>query len=520
MEPHTFECLRFLSQRLDWIMNTAGEVINGDASIQSLLKIEKPHFHEILNVVYPRWKEYIADDWPQKPETIFLPKTDTEDLLCYGWLLKGFCHEGCIWASLAPSLDPDTSHFSIADLHQKAPFAAQLALKLQIAENRLESYTHHFPGVFFSQRVDGSFNTVGPSFKDWIQEPLHPLYKSQTSFLQLIASEDRGYFLAELKRHTIARETFSFSYRLRLKSGKVLHLLDVRTPQFTPNGLLLGYEGVWLDCTRQVIAEEHLRKSAWKESLGILTGGLLHDFSNLMAGIYSVSELYATQLENEHPWNSGLSQIQKSAQEAQALVRRILDLHREGQNQADYFDLKLLIESQKDLLKIILPRRTLVELNFEEKDFPVYLDGILFRQMLLNLAINTRDAFMGQAGSVKITLRSIDRGSILGPGFEAHQTAHREGAILSFEDNAGGIPEEFFPKIFDPFFTTKGATKGSGLGLYNVKLFVESSHGNLGVITEAGRGTTFFAYFPITDFSECENQLTFQDTLMHPVSSV
>lgn len=513
MELHTFECLRFASERLDWLMNSEGDVLNGDNTIKSLLKIEHTHFKQILNAIYPRWKEYIGNDWLRKLDPVFLPKDEDDQKLCYGWLLKGFLHENNIFASLTPSLDPNRHQIAIEEIQAKDPLAAQLAFKLKIAENRLESYTHHFPGVFFSQRIDGSFSTIGPAFQEWIDAPLHALHKSPTAFLQLIALEDRGYFLAELKRYTIKQETFSFSYRLKLKSGKILHLLDVRTPQFAPNGLLLGYEGVWLDCTRQVIAEEHLRKSAWKESLGILTGGLLHDFSNLMFGIYSMSELYGSQLEMEHPWKTGMSQIQTAAHEAQALVKRILDLHREGQHQADYFDLKLLIESQLDLLRIILPRQTVLQLDFEKKDFPVYLDGILFRQMLLNLAINTRDALMGQPGTVKIAIRSIEKGGSLGNGFNPKAIAPREGAIVSFEDDAGGIAEDLIPKIFDPFFTTKGSKKGSGLGLYNVKIFIENSHGELGISTQEGHGTTFFVYLPITDFSECDQQISFQEAL-------
>ena len=141
-----------------------------------------------------------------------------------------------------------------------------------------------------------------------------------------------------------------------------------------------------------------------------------------------------------------------------------------------------------------------------EKELPVYLDDVRFRQSLLNLAVNTRDALEGNPGHISIFLTPKAAGEVLGKGFPEGYTATRSGALLSFSDNAGGIPESLLPKIFNPFFTTKEATKGSGLGLYNTKLFIESCEGELGVESIQGEGTTFYFYIPLTDFSEEEAQ--------------
>jgi signal transduction histidine kinase len=496
-------CLETIPSRIEWVMDLSGHVLTLEPSLHATLPSKPAHLKDVLNIFYPRWSEYLPCDWTQTLTPLFFPAREELDAP-YGLTLQGLRHQDLIWVSLAPTLNP--AHAPLpADLQAYAPYFAHLALKLEMAQNRLHSYTHHFPGVFFSQRPDGSFNTLAQRFSDWIGGSLQPFLKSPTAYLQCIAEDDRGYFLAELRRHTLEKETFSLNYRLRLKNKKILHIFDVRTPQFTPNGILLGYEGVLLDRTRQVIAEEHLRRSAWKENLGILTGGLLHDFSNLMAGIYSVSELYASQIEGDHPWLNGLTQVQRSAKEAQFLVRRILDLHREGDNKPDYFDLKLLIESQKDLLKIVLPKQTVIDYDIEPRDFPVYIDGIRFRQTLLNFALNTRDALLGQAGKICISLSHVAKGDLLGEGFPQYLKATREGAIVAFQDNASGIASEYLAKIFDPFFTTKEATKGSGLGLYNAKLFLESVQGQMGVKSCLGQGTTFYLYLPLTDFSECEN---------------
>jgi hypothetical protein len=92
--------------------------------------------------------------------------------------------------------------------------------------------------------------------------------------------------------------TFSFTYRVVLpQMHQVVYLLDVRTPSITSQGKLLGYDGVLIDITRQAIAEHRLSNSVWREGLATLTNGLVHDFSNLMAGIFSISELYFGMME-------------------------------------------------------------------------------------------------------------------------------------------------------------------------------------------------------------------------------
>ena len=107
-------------------------------------------------------------------------------------------------------------------------------------------------------------------------------------------------------------ETFSFTYRIKIPTtDQIIYLLDVRTPIITPTNKLLGYDGVFVDITRQSIAEHRLSSSVWREGLATLTNGLVHDFSNLMAGIYSISELYHGMMEKDDPMIKGMGQIKK-----------------------------------------------------------------------------------------------------------------------------------------------------------------------------------------------------------------
>ena len=141
-------------------------------------------------------------------------------------------------------------------------------------------------------------------------------------------------------------------------------MLDVRTPQLTRTGILLGYDGVWLDVTRQAIAENRLSDTVWKENLTHLTNGLAHDFGNLMAGIYSVSDVQLGNVSAVDPMHDLLTHIKTSSMQAQKLVRRILDLHKDkDKTEKTYHNLCDLIEEQLDLCKILVAHTTSIELT-------------------------------------------------------------------------------------------------------------------------------------------------------------
>ena len=184
-------------------------------------------------------------------------------------------------------------------------------------------------------------------------------------YLDKIVEQDREYFQSEISRNSKSTSTFTIKYRLRLdQSMQIIYVMDIRTPIKTSKGKLLGFDGVLLDVTRQAIAEHRLSNSVWREGLTTLTNGLVHDFSNLMAGIFSISELYHGMMEKDDPMKNGIGQIKKSSMQAQQLVRRIIDLHRKTRLVELVHDLRMLLKDQMDLLEIIIPKNTRIKTNF------------------------------------------------------------------------------------------------------------------------------------------------------------
>lgn len=230
---------------------------------------------------------------------------------------------------------------------------------------------HHFPGIFFSQRPDLSFTFIGRRFEELLDIDVKRLTRSGSQYLKLILEKDREIFLSKIEKHSLSPKTFSLNYRLKHPTeNTILYVMNVRTPILSPTGLLLDYEGVWLDITRQSIAENQLTRNAWKENLATITKGLIHDFSNIMAGIHSISELYEDALDKTHPWNEGIGQIKKSSREAQQIVRRIIDLNRDVTGKRGYHNLNTLLKEQTELVELVLPKQIKVFLETQEHEIP------------------------------------------------------------------------------------------------------------------------------------------------------
>ena len=122
-----------------------------------------------------------------------------------------------------------------------------------------------------------------------------------------------------------AGEPVTATYRVRhVHTGRVTYILERREAIISGNGLVLGYDGAWVDVTRQTIAEKRLASAVWKETLGVLTMGLAHDFSNIMAGIYSLSETYQTHSAADHPFQEGFGLIKRNALQAEFDLEALL----------------------------------------------------------------------------------------------------------------------------------------------------------------------------------------------------
>lgn len=371
------------------------------------------------------------------------------------------------------------------------------------SETQLDNLMNRWPGIIFSQRPDFSFVFVSPKIEELTGIPASEFRRQSKYFWEIVHEADAEALTARLRSEKESSNGITSTYRIRhAQTGRVTYLWEHRRTIRTANGLILGFEGIWLDITRQTIAERRLLNMSWRENLGILTMGLAHDFCNIMTGIVGLSETFEANPQVDSSVRSGLGLIRETAMQASQLAHRIRQLHQGLPGETSYQDLNESVGNLLDLLQKVLPRRVKVQAELSPGQLPLYVDPVELQQVIVNLALNAADA-MPEGG--QLTFRT-GRHDQLPPTLNLQGIRPRAPVIsLSVQDTGTGIPARFLASIFDPFFTTKPLGKGSGLGLYNARLFVEKHGAAISVETKEGAGSTFHLWFSEADFTEAQH---------------
>lgn len=245
-------------------------------------------------------------------------------------------------------------------------------------------------------------------------------------------------------------------------------------------------------------AEERLRHSQKLEAIGILAGGVAHDFNNILTVIRGYSTMLLMQTTPDNPNHESLQMIVDAAKRATSLTQSLLTFSRKQETAPSKAELCTLVSSFEKFLRRIIGDNITLNFVCDQHTVHASVDRSMIEQMLMNLAINARDA-MPDGGQLTIAtahvmLDSKSASSLeLSPGTYIH---------LTVSDTGCGIPEELLPKIFDPFFTTKEIGKGSGLGLSMVYGIVKQHCGTISVESVPGNGTIFSIYLPAKEIAE------------------
>jgi signal transduction histidine kinase len=386
-------------------------------------------------------------------------------------------------------------------------------VRLLRAEAQLDNWVNRWPGVIFSQRADYSFSFISQMVEALTGVVPEEWKKQPQRFWQVVHEADTDDLQQQFRGFSTAHRRQVATYRIRhAQTGRISYIFEHREALYSNNGLLLGYEGVWLDVTRQTIAEKRLSSAAWKETLAVLTMGLAHDFSNIMAGILALSEAFQAQVDKEHPFQEGLVLIKRNAIQASQMVQRILSLHQGKVGERNYHNLNDLVKDTVEVVRKIIPKRIEVITDLSSDGLPLYVDAVEFRQVLINLTLNAGDA-MPQGGKLKFKT-SLHK-TMTEPE-HLHGTMPAPPVVcLCVSDTGLGIPPRHLKAIFDPFFTTKAMSKGTGLGLYNARLFVDKHRAAISVESREDDGTAFTIWLPQADFTESEREEKEASTRRH-----
>lgn len=362
--------------------------------------------------------------------------------------------------------------------------------KLLVSEEKFSKAFHLGPdAVTITSIADGRFLEVNDNFLRMTGYSRDEILGRTSVELRLWANpKDRHHIVALLKRSGEARD---LETRMSIKSG------EVRTLQLSAHTIELSGQPCMIaiirDVTDRRALEAQLRQAQKMEAVGRLAGGVAHDFNNLLVGILGYSELLKKKLAAQPPLLRMANEINFAAMRARDLTSRLLALSHRQVLRPAVLDLNVLVRQCERLLRPIIGEDVHVILRLDPKTAHVKADPAQLEQVILNLALNARDAMLG-SGTLSMETCNIQVDAALArqhpgliPGYYVR---------LSVSDTGHGITPDVMPRIFEPFFTTKDVGKGSGLGLSTVYGVVKQTGGCVTVSSQPGLGATFGIYLP------------------------
>jgi PAS domain S-box-containing protein len=259
-------------------------------------------------------------------------------------------------------------------------------------------------------------------------------------------------------------------------------------------GNALYYEGTQEDIGERKRLQAQFEQAQRLEAVGRLAGGVAHDFNNILGVVSGYCTLIEEKLGANHPVANFITQIRVVSDRGAALIRQLLAFSRKQVVQPSVLDINQVVRESLPMLERLVGEDFSISLALVDEPGMVLADAGQLEQILMNLAVNARDA-MPFGGSIGIETRKVE--------FDREYTKKYAAApgpyiVLCFSDNGPGIDEATLPHIFEPFFTTKDPGKGTGLGLATIYGIVKQNSGNIWVYSEVGHGTTFKIYLPQT----------------------
>ena len=308
-----------------------------------------------------------------------------------------------------------------------------------------------------------------------------------------IHGEDRKRLFDSEGVPASAAEPFEDRYRMATADGSWRHWVDKAAPAEISNGKVVRWIGACVDITERKNLEAQLYQAQKMEAVGQLTGGLAHDFNNLIQVILGYSDLVLWDASLSAAQRKNLEQIRKASQKASGMTRQLLAFSRKQVIRPMYLALNDLVADMLKMVQRLVSEKVSVDWKPYESLGTIYADPGQIDQIILNLCVNARDA-MNNRGILSISTMNID----LDEAFCSANPWASPGQFvaLAVEDTGTGMDSTTMGSIFQPFFTTKEAGKGTGLGLSTVYGIVKQHNGFIHVMSKPGCGSAFRIFFP------------------------
>ncbi len=381
---------------------------------------------------------------------------------------------------LFPLVDPNGEMYAICGI-------ATDVTQWQRTQEERDRLWNNAPYLILIASHAGIIEQVNPAWTRQLGWQAHEL--TGQSVRDLVYGADRADFDEMLATLCIGDTVNTTTFRMVCKDG------STRWTSWNPvNSPTKGsWYGFGRDVTEKKRLEAQFRQSQKMEAIGQLAGGVAHDFNNLLTVIRGYSELLINDCVDQPSTMEQLKAICEASDRASGLTAQLLAFSRKAIIDPKVLDLNHTVEGTTRMLRRLIGEDIRLECELDPNLLKVRIDPVQLEQILMNLAINARDA-MPRGGVLRITTRNrIDEDVHVSDRASARPTLWVE---LSIEDNGIGMDEEVKAHLFEPFYTTKGIGRGTGLGLATVYGIVHQANGTVQVESQIGAGSTFRVLLP------------------------
>ena len=381
-----------------------------------------------------------------------------------------------------------------------AEAAIQQRLKLETQLSRLATTV---PGVIHAFRVQPDDTITFPYATKKIEDicglPAEVLAQNAGPFRELIHPDDFARVRATLDESRSHMSPWWHEFRIRNPKRGDIWVEIHSVPEPEPDGSIL-WHGFMQDITARKLAEARhqtleaqLRQSQKMEAIGQLAAGVAHDFNNILTVIQSYATLLITTEADPKMVSESVQQISGAVKRAAGLTRQLLIFGRQQILRPASLDLNDIVSNMTKMLRRIVGEDVVLQADYTSNLPAIHGDAGMMEQIILNLAVNARDAMPGGGRLVISTGTGVVDKKMARENPEAQPGPY---VYLSVSDTGTGIAPENLPHIFEPFFTTKEVGKGTGLGLATVYGIVQQHHGWIALHSQVNQGTTFRICFP------------------------
>jgi PAS domain S-box-containing protein len=465
-----------------------------------------------MNPATARLLGYRRDEFIGKHFSIFFPPSS---LLSPGRMLEELQLRGAIFDSqdllcADGSLCPVDMSISVIEWGRHSAILAMLRdvterkrseEALREAKRRYEELVNSIEGIVWEcDPVTFEFSFVSRQAERLLGYPIDRWLSDPDFWPNHLHDDDREWLIDACKKTAGLPHKHEFEYRMIAADGRAVWLRDICS-LVAGNGHPPKVRGVMVDITSSKEAEEErkrleeqLLQAQKMESIGRLAGGVAHDFNNLLTAIIGYSQLVLARMGQEDGFRKEIEEVLRAGQRAASLTSQLLAFSRRQKLERKVINVDDTINNMIKMLRRIIGEDVDVAVHTAAVQPFIFADPSQVEQVLLNLAVNARDA-MPEGGSLTIETDNVE----FDEGLCHRHLWARLGRFvrLAVKDTGTGMDGETLKRIFEPFFTTKESGKGTGLGLAVVYGVVNQHDGLINVRSEPERGTCFEIYFPL-----------------------